>query len=157
MKALYTETIALTERVHRRYLSIVKIELERLDIRDINAAQAMILYNIDEDSPVTTELQARGYYLGSNVSYNVKKLVDQGYLQQERCQHDRRAIRITCTEKGLNVSRRLDALFNIHTQRLDGLGLNQQWVSNAHEALQCLEGFLASERVTGYSGLRGGF
>jgi DNA-binding MarR family transcriptional regulator len=156
MKEIYAETIALTERVHRRYLSIVKIELERLGIRDINAAQAIILYNIDEDTPVITELQARGYYLGSNVSYNVKKLVEHGYLAQERCTHDRRAMRVACTEQGLNVSRRLDALFNVHTERLDGHGANRDWVTNAHEALQWLESFLATERVVSSSGLRSG-
>ena len=48
MKVLYLETIALVERLHRQCLEVVKAELERLGIRDLNSVQAMILFNIGD-------------------------------------------------------------------------------------------------------------
>lgn len=154
MKSLYTETIALTERIHRQYLAVVKAELDRVRIRDINAVQAMILFNIDNDNPTTSELQSRGYYLGSNVSYNVKKLVEAGYLTQRPSPHDKRTMHLCCTDTGFEVCRLLDALFAAHAEKLDVNGLDASKVTATHEALQYLEGFLAAARVSG-TGLRG--
>ncbi len=45
----------------------------------------------------------RGYYQGSNVSYNIKKLTDYGYLDQERAQHDKRSVTVKLTDKGRQV------------------------------------------------------
>ena len=90
MKQSYLETIRLIERLHRRFLDVIKTELDRLGIEDINNVQSLILSNISSEQLTVGELTARGYYLGSNVSYNVKKLVENGYLNQERSPHDRR-------------------------------------------------------------------
>ena len=94
VKETYFETIRLIERLHRQFLEVVKGELDRLGIEDINNVQALILSNVGREELTVGELTNRGYYLGSNVSYNVKKMVENGYLVQERSTHDRRSIRV---------------------------------------------------------------
>ena len=60
------------------------MELDRTGIADINNIQALILSNIGKEELTVGELTNRGYYLGSDVSYIVKKMVENGYLEQER-------------------------------------------------------------------------
>ena len=135
MKVLYLETIALVERLHRQCLEVVKAELERLGIRDLNSVQAMILFNIGDAELTVGELTQRGYYQGSNVSYNVKKMVEHGYLIQERSQHDRRSFHVRVSEKGLEVCTAINTLFDRHVNELtsgtaspDALREAKQWL-----------------------------
>ena len=95
----YLELTRLIERLHRRFLDLIRTELNRMGIRDINAVQALLLANIGNERMVIRDLIERGYYQGSNVSYNIKKLTEMGYLEQERATHDRRAVNINLTEK----------------------------------------------------------
>lgn len=111
VKQSYLETIRLIERLHRRFLDVIKTELDRLGIEDVNNVQTLILFNINAEQLTVGELTARGYYLGSNVSYNVKKLVENGYLQQERSPHDRRMTRVRLSEKGLDLTGKIDQLY----------------------------------------------
>ncbi len=74
-----------------------------MGVRDINGVQALILTNIGEEEIVIRDLIERGYYQGSNVSYNIKKLTDYGYLDQERALHDKRAVTVKLTDKGRAV------------------------------------------------------
>src|SRR3546814_19015032 len=96
----YYQSIVLIERLHRHFLELVKAELERRGIQDINNVQSLILYNIGTDELTVGELTARGYYLGSNVSYNVKKMVENGYLVRERSLQDRRSVRVRLSDTG---------------------------------------------------------
>ena len=118
MRIAYLEAIKLIERLHRQFLEVVKTELDRLGIEDINNVQALILFNISEDELTVGELTNRGYYLGSNVSYNVRKMVENGYLEQERSAHDRRSIRIRLSTKGLELCKRIAAMFDQHATTL---------------------------------------
>ncbi len=119
MKAAYLEAIRLTERLHRQFLELIKSELDRLGIEDINNVQAFILFNIGSDDLTVGELTNRGYYLGSNVSYNVRKMVENGYLMQERSTHDRRSIRVKLSPKGLELCQVMDRMFD---RQVAGLG-----------------------------------
>lgn len=112
MKETYLESIRLTERMHRQFLEVVKAELDRWGVEDINNVQSLILFNIGRDEMTVGELTNRGYYLGSNVSYNVRKMVENGYLAQERSTHDRRSVRVRLTDKGLALCQRMDAMFD---------------------------------------------
>ena len=96
----YYEAIQLIERLHRHFLDVLKVELDRKNIQDINNVQSMILFNIGDEEMTVGELTIRGYYLGSNVSYNVKKMVENDYLVQERSVHDKRSIRVRLSDKG---------------------------------------------------------
>src|ERR1700736_1139443 len=116
MKQVYTESILLIERLHRRFLDVVKTELDRLKIDDVNNVQTLILYNISGEQLTIGELTNRGYYLGSNVSYNVKKLVENGYLLQSPAPHDRRSTRIRLSDKAKTLCERIDELYKRSTE-----------------------------------------
>ena len=118
MKEQYLEAIHLIERLHRQFLEVVKGELDRRDIQDVNNVQAVILYNIGKDELTVGELTNRGYYLGSNVSYNVRKMVENDYLVQERSTHDRRSVRVRLSSKGLELHTILDGMFSAQAERL---------------------------------------
>src|SRR6202012_3639301 len=107
MKESYLNMIALVERLHRQFLELVRTELDSLGVQDINNVQALILFNIGSAELTVGELTLRGCYLGSNVSYNVKKMVENGYLIQERSPHDRRSIRVRLSEKGLHLQKKM--------------------------------------------------
>src|SRR5919205_399029 len=118
MKSAYLEVISLVERLHRHFLEVVKLELEGLGIHDINNIQGMMLFNIGEAEMTIGELTLRGCYLGSNVSYNVKKMVENGYLTQQRSLHDRRSIHVRLTEKGQKLRDKLTAMHRRHAEML---------------------------------------
>src|SRR5208283_5258785 len=110
MNDVYLEVISLVERLHRQFLEVVKLELDGLGVHDINNVQGMILFNIGNAEMTVGELMLRGCYLGSNVSYNVKKMVENGYLAQQRSVHDRRSIHVRLTEKGSKLRDSLTAM-----------------------------------------------
>ncbi len=122
----YLETISLVERLHRHFLEVVKLELDGLGIHDINNVQGMMLFNIGDAEMTVGELTLRGCYLGSNVSYNVKKMVENGYLVQERSVHDRRSIHVRLTDKGRDLRDRLSVMHRRHVEML-----NQTTITNA--------------------------
>jgi DNA-binding MarR family transcriptional regulator len=115
----YLESLSMVERLHRLLLDVIKDEFERLGILDINAVQALLLFNIGENEVTAGELKSRGYYQGSNVSYNLKKLVDMGYMHHQRCEIDRRSVRVRLTEKGRFVRDTVDELFARHAEGLE--------------------------------------
>ncbi len=137
----YYESILLIERLHRHFLEVLKNELDRLGIQDINNVQSLILYNIGEDEMTVGELTARGYYLGSNVSYNVKKMVENGYLGQERSPHDRRSVRVRLSEKGLDLRGRIKAMFERQIAALDAAGFSGVEFERCNEIMHRLERF----------------
>ena len=139
MKQSYLETIRLIERLHRRFLDVIKTELDRLGIEDINNVQSLILSNISNEQLTVGELTARGYYLGSNVSYNVKKLVENGYLNQERSPHDRRMTRVRVSEKGLELCQSIDDLYRMNAADLERDVVGQEQLAAANQLLSALE------------------
>jgi DNA-binding MarR family transcriptional regulator len=110
LKKEYLELTHLIERLHRRFLDVLRTELNRLGVRDINGVQALLLTNIGEEEIVIRDLVERGYYQGSNVSYNIKKLVELGYLDQERTSHDKRSVSIKLTEKAIGIVEKIREL-----------------------------------------------
>lgn len=119
----YLETLALVERLHRLLLDVIKDEFERLGQVDINAVQALLLFNIGGHEVTAGELKSRGYYQGSNVSYNLKKLVEAGYMHHERSAIDRRSVRVRLTDRGVAVREQVEALFRRHAGGMEGRGL----------------------------------
>ena len=116
----YLETLALIERLHRLLLDVIKDEFERLGLLEINAVQALLLFNVGDHEVTAGELKSRGYYQGSNVSYNLKKLVETGFMHHQRCEIDRRSVRVRLTEKGRHVRRTVKDLFDRHAEGLSG-------------------------------------
>ena len=134
----YLEVIGLIERLHRQFLEVVKAELDSLNIKDINNVQSLILYNIGAEEVTVGELTYRGYYLGSNVSYNLKKMVETGYLEQERSTHDRRTVRVRLSEKGKNLHVKLAEMFARHSSKLTDGNLAPAKLAATYESLQSL-------------------
>ena len=110
MKKNYLELTHLIERLHRRFLDVLRTELNRLGVRDINGVQVLLLANVGEEEIVIRDLIERGYYQGSNVSYNIKKLVELGYLDQERSSHDKRSVSIKLTDKAIQIVQKIREL-----------------------------------------------
>jgi len=119
----YLESLALVERLHRLLLDVIKDEFERIGILEINAVQALLLFNIGDNEVTAGELKTRGYYQGSNVSYNLKKLVEMGFMDHQRCQVDRRSVRVKLTERGREVRRIMESLFARHAEGLESRGV----------------------------------
>ena len=141
----YYETIHVIERLHRQSLDVLKLELDRLGIQDINNVQSLILYSIGSDQLTVGELTLRGYYLGSNVSYNLKKMVESGYLVQERSLHDRRSVRIKVSSKGATLRSKLDDFFERDGAHLVNAGLGPKELGALAEMLSKLERFWSSQ------------
>ncbi|MCA3248709.1 MAG: MarR family winged helix-turn-helix transcriptional regulator [Tagaea sp.] len=141
LKRDYLDSVSLVERLHRQFLEVVKLELDRMSVRDINNVQALILYNIGKDELTVGELTQRGYYLGSNVSYNLKKLIDNDYISQARSPHDRRSVRVKLTAQGLKLHERLDQVFARHADELTASLVKPQDLTQLEQTLRRMEQF----------------
>ena len=136
----------MIERLHRYFLDVLKVELDRKGIQDINNVQSMILYNIGSDDLTVGELTLRGYYLGSNVSYNVKKMVENEYLIQERSVHDKRSIRVKLSEKGTALRDMITEMFRRHEEKIEGSAdLSAESLRDLNRTLHTLERFWTSQ------------
>jgi len=123
LHAVYLDSLSLVERLHRLLLDVIKDEFERLGVLEINPVQALLLFNIGEHEVTAGELKTRGYYQGSNVSYNLKKLVELGYMHHQRSEIDRRSVRVRLTEKGRRVREILSGLFARHAEGMEKRGM----------------------------------
>jgi DNA-binding MarR family transcriptional regulator len=139
---LYLESVHLVERLHRRLLDVIKDEFDRQGRDDINAVQALLLFNIGSSELTAGELRSRGYYMGSNVSYNVKKLVELGFINHARSRIDRRSVRISLTEKGQDVAETVAKLYQRHVgsiHKVGGIGTDE--FGQMNKLLQRLDRF----------------
>ena len=142
IRPLYLESLHLVERLHRRLLDVIKDEFDRRGRSDINSVQALLLYNIGDKELTAGELRTRGYYLGSNVSYNLKKLVEMGFLDHQRSRVDRRSVRIKLTDKGREVRDIVDMLYQKHIGTVTQVGgINTDEFATLNKSLQRLERF----------------
>ncbi len=151
MKDAYLDSIALIERLHRRFLDVVKAELDRLGVDDINNVQSLILFNIGGEDLTVGELTNRGYYLGTNVTYNLKKLVEYGYVTQERSARDRRSVRVHLSDKGKSLCDRMGEIFEQHAKAIAEGPLGVEDLVQINEQLKTIERFWAN--VLNYGGI----
>ena len=119
----YLDALALVERLHRLLLDVIKDEFERVGMLEINAVQALLLFNVGDNEVTAGELKTRGYYQGSNVSYNLKKLVEMGFMHHQRCEIDRRSVRVRLTGKGREIRDVVGNLFARHAEGLQNKGV----------------------------------
>jgi len=142
VQPLYLEALTLVERLHRRLLDVIKDEFDRRGRADINSVQALLLYNIGDKELTAGELRTRGYYLGSNVSYNLKKLVELGFLDHQRSRVDRRSVRIRLTTQGQEIRRIVDALYQKHVKTVEHVGgISNDEFATLNKSLHRLERF----------------
>lgn len=142
VRPVYLEALTMVERLHRRLLDVIKDEFDRRGRSDLNAVQALLLYNIGDKELTAGELRTRGYYLGSNVSYNVKKLVEMGFLHHARSRVDRRAVRISLTERGREVHEIVGSLYDKHIATVEQIGgISSEEFRRVNQSLARLERF----------------
>ncbi|GAB5507936.1 MAG: winged helix DNA-binding protein [Rhizobiaceae bacterium] len=142
IRSLYLESLQLVERLHRRLLDVIKDEFDRNGRSDINAIQALLLFNIGNSELTAGELRTRGYYLGSNVSYNLKKLVELGFINHQRSRVDRRSVRVSLTEKGQEVAEVVGKLYDRHIGSIEQVGgINSEEFQQMNRSLQRLDRF----------------
>ncbi|NJM30064.1 MAG: winged helix DNA-binding protein, partial [Rhizobiales bacterium] len=122
IKHRYLEALTLVERLHRRLLDVIKDDFERSGEPEVNPVQALLLFNIADSELTAGELKTRGHYQGSNVSYNLKKLVESGYINHQRSNTDRRSVRVRLTDKGQEVCKVLSALYQRQLKSLQQVG-----------------------------------
>lgn len=145
-KSLFLDCLHLIERLHRRMLDVLRDRLEASGRMDINAVQALLLYNIGENELTAGELRTRGYYLGSNVTYNLKKLVEMGLVSHERSAHDKRAVRIALTESGREVRQFIDKLYDEQlSELLDDTRFGIERFRELRRSLKGLERYWAEQ------------
>ena len=142
----YLESLALVERLHRLLLDVIKDEFERVGVLEINAVQALLLFNIGDNEVTAGELKTRGYYQGSNVSYNLKKLVEMGYMHHQRCEIDRRSVRVRLTEKGRHVRNVVSELFARHAEGLEARQvMGPEGMNEINESLRRVERYWSDQ------------
>lgn len=141
MKEKYINIVMMTERLHRLFLDVVKKEIDRQKILDINSVQCLILYNIGDSKLSVSEISHRGYYLGSNVSYNLKKMVTNRYILQRPAPHDKRASQVMLSEKGKAIYAMIDTLITRQLSSLEGNQIGQADLAQADQLLRHLETF----------------
>jgi len=140
----YRNCLSFIERLHRMLLDVIKDEFERLKVHDVTGPQALLMYNVADKEVTIGELKARGYYLGSNASYTLKKLVDGGYVVNERCSIDRRVTRIKLTEKGVSVVEIIGDLWSRHAESFNEQGpLDVADLQSMENSMRSLERFWA--------------
>lgn len=118
----YLRALRMIERLHRLLLDVIKDEFDRQGSSEINSVQALLLNNMGDDELTAGELRTRGYYLGSNVSYNLKKLVDMGYLHYKRSDKDRRSVRVSLTPKGVEARATIQKLYQRQLGSVEAVG-----------------------------------
>jgi len=142
LRGEYLRALRLIERLHRLLLDVIKDEFDRRGGADINSVQALLLYNMGDGELTAGELKTRGYYLGSNVSYNLKKLVDMGYLHYKRSERDRRSVRVSLSHKGLGAREVIRGLYHRQLGSVEAVGqVTYEDIKALNKALIRLERF----------------
>jgi len=139
VKKEYLDLTRMIERLHRRFLDVLRAELNRQGVKELNAVQALLLSNIGEEEIAIRDLIERGYYQGSNVSYNIKKLTETGFLEQKPSPHDRRSIHVRLTPQALEIIKSLKIMEDQHAQTMEAFGLTPVEVEVTLKAMKRLE------------------
>lgn len=135
----YFNIIVEIERIGRLFLELLKIEIDRLGVRDINNIQMMLLFNIGDQHITTGELTLRGYYIGTNVTYNLRQLIQNGYLCQERSITDRRSSYVFATPKGKKLNAVVKEIFTRHQEKIVGFSNNKEDLTTLFTNLKLFE------------------
>jgi DNA-binding MarR family transcriptional regulator len=146
VRSEYLQALHLIERLHRLLLDVIKDEFDRLGGSDLNAVQALLLYNMGDNELTAGELKSRGFYMGSNVSYNLKKLVEMGYIDYERSESDRRSVRVSLSAKGRQASDVVQKLYQRQLGSVETVGqVSGDEFKSVNKALARLERFWSDQ------------
>lgn len=142
----YLQALRLIERLHRLLLDVIKDEFDRKGGSELNSVQALLLYNIGDSELTAGDLKTRGYYLGSSVSYNLKKLVDMGYIHYKRSDVDKRSVRVSLTQRGKDACEIVRKLYQRQLSSIEAVGqVSNDDVKGLNKALGRLERFWSDQ------------
>jgi|GEM_PF-1478317 len=116
--ANHFELVRVIERMYRRYLDRLRVDLIRIGADDISPSHAMLLFTIGDDDLSVRDLMDRGHYLGSNASYSLKQLVQSGYVDRTASARDRRSARIRLTDKGRMLCKAIKAADEVNQAQI---------------------------------------
>lgn len=142
MKNICLQIALSGERLYKLYLDVIKSELDELKISDITSFQAVILINLGKNTLSVGELISRGHYAGSNTSYNLRKLIDNGYVIQTTSQSDKRSSDIKLSDRGVKLYEKLIAITNEHIEKLEIITEGEMSIEEIAKSLTKLEGHL---------------
>lgn len=142
----YVELILVAERLYRLFLDIVKVELQKLGIKDLNNIQSLILYHIGRETVTISDITSRRYYVGSNVSYNLRKMTEYGYIEQVRSEYDRRTIYINLSEKGIDLLDKIEVIFSKQLGLLHSHGMKDAQIQDLRSSIVMIEKVLTDLR-----------
>jgi DNA-binding MarR family transcriptional regulator len=111
------DIVRVIERLHRRSLDLIRIELIQNGIDDVTPSQVMMMFTIGADEISVRDLIGRGYYLGTNASYSLKRLVEASYVDRTTSERDRRSARIRLSEKGHRLCKLIRSIDETYQQR----------------------------------------
>ena len=142
----YLQALRLIERLHRLLLDVIKDEFDRVGGADLNSVQALLLYNIGDSELTAGELKKRGYYLGSNVSYNLKKLVDMGYIDCRESSTDKRSKIVRLSTKGMQARDVVNSLYERQLRSIETVGeVGSGALESLNQSLVRLERFWSDQ------------
>jgi DNA-binding MarR family transcriptional regulator len=142
----YVEAIALVERLDKRLVEMIKDEFERRGRHDVNPVQALLLYKIGDAQLRASELLSRGCYMGSNVSYNLKKLVEQGMVLHQQSKTDKRGVMVSLTPMGKEVAAAVEQLYERQMESLEKVsGINLDDFNTIISAMKRLDRFWSDQ------------
>lgn len=121
----FTQILHSVEMLHHRFLDVISAELGRRD-KALSSVQALILCHASETPISLGQLQALGQYEGTNLTYNISKLAEGGYVKLSRPQWDKRSSLIELTEEGRQVAQVILCALDIHADSLAGIGISAQ-------------------------------
>lgn len=144
MKQSYFRLAIVSERLHRLFLEVIRQELNRLSVRDITSVQCLILYHLGIAGGKINigEFSKRGYYLGANISYNLAKIVKNGYFQQIPDPDDKRSSYVKLSKKGAKLYETLEELFDNHEKELKESGIENLNLIEINHQLNNVENVL---------------
>lgn len=135
----FHDVARIIERMQRRFLDVVRVELERRGADDLSPVQALMLMLIADDELSVRDLMERGYYLGSNASYNLKNLVESGYVDRAASQRDRRSARLRLSAKGQRLYQELLRLEVAQAEALVRNDADREDLATTYRMLRRLE------------------
>jgi DNA-binding MarR family transcriptional regulator len=150
----HLDVVRMIERLHRRYLDLVRVELTRNGINDLSPSQVMMLLTIGAEELSVRDLIDRGYYLGSNASYSLKRLVETGYVDRTTSERDRRSACIRLSEKGHKLCDMIKQIDEVYHQLITSTEEELRDLQTTHRTLKRLE--QAWTNAVRYGGNSGG-
>ncbi len=106
-------------QAQKSFLELIEHELKLINEENLSAVQALIILNIGDNDVSLGDLVLKRGYSGSNASYNIKKIANEGYIEQIPSPHDKRSLILRLTNKGTDVFKKLKSAIDKHSQKLE--------------------------------------